>query len=92
MQKNLLFLFFAPLCFPLQITKGIPDFLLELLLDIYCEKKAFYQISRNKLFENVEAEGTISSKSTLNKNYNYFKADLKQSPNFDNNIFDFLYI
>lgn len=83
--------FFAPLCFPLQITKGIPDFLLELLLDIYCEKKAFYQISRNKLFENVEAEGTISSKSTLNKNYNYFKADLKQSPNFDNNIFDFLY-
>ena len=79
--------FFAP--FRSEIADGIPDFLLELLLDIYCERKAFYQISRNKLFENVE--GIISSKSTLNKNYKYFKDDLKYSPNFNNYTFDFLY-
>lgn len=82
--------FLAP--FPLQIAKGIPNFLLELLLDIYCEKKAFYSISPNKLFENVEAEGTISSKSTLNKKYKkFFKLELKQSPNYNNYTFDFLY-
>ena len=81
--------FFKPLRFPFQIIDEIPDFSFALFLDIYCEKKPFYHVSRNKLFENVETEGTISSKSTLNKNYKDFKEDLKYSPTFNNCTFDF---
>lgn len=79
--------FFKPWHSPFQITNKIP-YLLELLLDIYCEKKPFYQISRNKLFENVEH---VSAKNTLKKYYGHFRDDLKLSPRFKNCTFDFLF-
>lgn len=80
--------FFTSCNVPYKITKNIPDFSFDLLLDIYCEKKAFYQISRNKLYENVEI---VSSRDTLKKYYNFFRNDLKHFPNFNNYTFDFLY-